>query len=280
MGFIGGSLTLSYNFFLSFAFLTLLIVNLLDTHSHIYLPDFDSDRREMMERAKKEGVSRILLPAIDSETHESMIRLEKEYPEVCFSMMGLHPCSVKENMEIELKVVRDWLESRPFKAIGEIGLDFYWDKTFTGQQYAAFHRQIEWALHYNIPIVIHSREAVNECIQVVEEHQKGNLKGVFHCFSGTSEQAHNIIGLGFYLGIGGVITFKNAGLDKVMKDVDMKYVVLETDSPYLTPVPFRGKRNESGYIKYVVEKLAGIKVSTKEEVARITTANAEHLFGL
>jgi TatD DNase family protein len=260
---------------------------LIDTHSHIYLAEFDLDRHEMLERAEKEGVSKILLPAIDSTTHDLMLKLEDDNPSTCLSMMGLHPCSVKENYKDELKIARNYLDKRTFKAVGEIGLDFYWDKTFTDQQYAAFHEQIEWALHFDLPIVIHSRNSTDECIKVVTEHQKaclpdrqGKLKGVFHCFSGDVDQARQVIDLGFYLGIGGVVTFKNSGLDKVMETVSLENIVLETDAPYLAPVPFRGKRNEPSYLKYVVEKLVGIKKTSIETISEITTANAEKLFNL
>lgn len=234
----------------------------------------------MLEKSEKEGVSKILMPAIDSSTHTVMLELEEERPLTCISMIGLHPCSVKENYLFELKIVRDYLEKRSFKAVGEIGLDFYWDKTFTEQQYAAFNQQIEWALHFDLPIVIHSRNSTDECIEVVSKHQKGKLRGVFHCFSGDIVQAKRVIDLGFYLGIGGVVTFKNSGLDKVMEEISLEHVVLETDAPYLAPVPFRGKRNEPAYLKYVAEKLAGIKNVEIDEVAKITTDNAEKLFGL
>jgi TatD DNase family protein len=233
----------------------------------------------MLERAEKEGVSRILLPAIDSATHEQMLRFENENPDKCFSMMGVHPCSIKGNYLAELKIAREYLDQRKFIAIGEIGLDFYWDKTFTEQQYLAFHEQIEWALHFDIPIVIHSRNSTDECIKVVAEHQKGKLRGVFHCFSGDLIRAQQVIDLGFYLGIGGVLTFKNSGLDAVMKSINLENIVLETDAPYLAPVPFRGKRNEPSYLKYVVEKLSTIKNISMDDVASITTVNAEKLFG-
>jgi TatD DNase family protein len=250
-----------------------------DTHSHIYLDDFGEDRTEMLLRAEKEGVIKILMPAIDSSTHGQMLALEKLNPAQCFSMMGLHPCSVKENYKKELAIVEKYLSERPFKAVGEIGLDFYWDKTFTKEQYEAFRRQTEWALAFDIPIVIHSRDSIDECIEVVKQMQNGKLKGVFHCFGGSLEQANKITGLGFYLGIGGVLTYKKSGLDKVLEQVDMKHIVLETDAPYLTPVPFRGKRNEPAYIKYVAEKLAEVKNISVEEVTRVTTANAVDLFG-
>jgi TatD DNase family protein len=250
-----------------------------DTHSHIYAPEFNDDFVSMFERALKDGVDKILMPAIDSSCHEAMLKIEQDYPEICFSMMGLHPCYVKENYADELKIAKEYLDKRPFKAVGEIGLDFYWDKTFTDQQYKAFHEQIEWALHFDLPIVIHSRNSTDECIQVVTEHQQGKLKGVFHCFSGNTLQAKQVIDMGFYLGIGGVLTFKNSGLDKVVAESDINNIVLETDAPYLAPVPFRGKRNESSYIKYVAQKIAEIKKITIDEVGEITTKNAEKLFG-
>jgi TatD DNase family protein len=252
---------------------------LIDTHSHIYLPEFDGDRTEMLARAENEGVGKILMPAIDFSTHEITLKTADDFPE-CLSMMGLHPCSVKENFQDELKIVKENFGQRGFVAVGETGLDFYWDLTFTKEQYQSFQTQIELALQYDIPVVIHSRNSIDECIQMIKQNQKGNLKGVFHCFSGNLEQAKQIIDLDFYLGIGGVVTFKNSGLDKVMKDVDMKYVVLETDAPYLAPVPFRGKRNECSYLKYVVEKLSEIKIISKEEIERITTENAKELFSI
>lgn len=255
------------------------MIQMIDTHSHIYATEFDTDRAQMLERADKEGVGKIFLPAIDSTTHQQMLLLEEENPGRCFSMMGVHPCSIKENYKDELKIARDYLAKRPFKAVGEIGLDFYWDKTFTEQQYAAFHEQIEWAVEFNLPIVIHSRNSTEECIEVVASHQKGKLRGVFHCFSGNAEQALRVVELGFYLGIGGVVTFKNSGLDKVIEQIGMEHLVLETDAPYLAPVPFRGKRNEPSYLKYVVEKIGMIKNVGMDEVAAVTTANAEKLFG-
>ena len=253
---------------------------LIDTHVHTYLEDFEKDLEEVLTRAKEEKVEKMLMPAIDASTHRRMLDLEKQYPSVFISMMGLHPCSVKENYKDELKIIEDYLSQRKFIAIGETGLDFYWDLTFKEQQYDAFHRQIEWALQYDVPVVIHSRNSVDECIQTVAEHQQGKLKGVFHCFTGNSNQAGRITDLGFYLGIGGVLTFKNGGIDKVMNEVDIKHIVLETDAPYLAPVPFRGKRNESSYLKYVAEKLASLKQTSVEDIAAITTENAKKLFSL
>ncbi len=255
-------------------------MNIIDTHSHIYLPEFTEDLVQVSERAKAVGVKKIVMPAIDSSTHEMMFKTEKSDPSFFHSMMGLHPCSVKGAYLNELKTARDFLEKRAFKAVGEIGLDFYWDTSFKEQQFAAFHEQIEWALQFNLPIVIHSRNSIDECIKVVKEHQNGLLKGVFHCFSGNADQAQQIIDLGFYLGIGGVITFKNSGLDKVMEGVNPENILLETDAPYLAPVPFRGKRNEPSYLKYVIEKIAAIKNISANEIAETTTLNAEKLFHL
>ena len=253
---------------------------IIDTHSHIYLAEFDVDRAEMLKRAENEGVKLILMPAIDNQTHSIMMKTEADFSGICAAMMGLHPCSVKEDYKNELGIVQTYFEQRRFVAVGETGLDFYWDRTFTNEQYESFQIQIEIAIQYGIPIVIHSRNSIEECIKVIGENQKGNLKGVFHCFSGNIEQAKQIIDLGFYLGIGGVITFKNSGLDKVMENVNVKDVILETDAPYLAPVPFRGKRNECSYLKYVVEKLSEAKNVPIEEIERITTNNAKDLFGL
>ena len=253
---------------------------IIDTHSHIYLPEFDTDRAAMLTRAGNEGVDMILMPAIDNETHLAMLKTEENFPGKSLAMMGLHPCSIKEGYKQELKIVREYFEKRRFVAVGETGLDFYWDKTFTKEQYEAFQFQIELAKQYDIPIVIHSRNSIDECIRVIKENQQGNLKGVFHCFSGNEKQAKDIIDLGFYVGIGGVVTFKNSGLDKVMGDVDMKNVILETDAPYLAPVPFRGKRNECSYLKYVVEKLSEIKNVSNDDIEKITTQNAKELFNI
>jgi len=255
-------------------------MNFIDTHSHIYLTDFDQDRQAILERADKAGIRTILMPAIDSSTHAGMLKIEEEFPQKCMSMMGLHPCSVLENYDVELSNAEQFFLKRKFVAVGETGLDFYWDLTFKQQQYDAFQRQIDWALKYDIPIVIHSRNSIDECIDMIQKSQNGKLKGVFHCFSGTLQQAQRIIELGFYLGIGGVGTFKNAGLDKVMSELDVTNVILETDAPYLAPVPYRGKRNEPSYLSYVVEKLSLIKGQPKEEIAEITTANAQKLFML
>ncbi|MCU7548726.1 TatD family hydrolase [Chitinophagaceae bacterium LB-8] len=250
---------------------------LIDTHAHIYLPEFDADRATMMERAKNAGIKQILLPAIDSSTHPQMLQMEQEF-EGCLAMIGLHPCSVNNKFGEEIDILKRYLSQRKFIAIGEIGLDFYWDKTFVQEQYEAFHQQIQIALSYGLPIVIHSRNAIDESIDVVKQYP--GLRGVFHCFSGNLEQAEAIIGTGFMLGIGGVLTFKNAGLDKVIEKTGLQNVILETDAPYLAPVPFRGKRNEPAYTALVAEKLAMITGRDLEEVQKITTENAEKLFNL
>jgi TatD DNase family protein len=255
-------------------------MQLIDTHCHLYNKEFTRDIDEVIHRAEKEGVEKFYLPAVDSESHDALLSLELQYPGRCIGMMGLHPTSVKEDHTAELKLVEDWLQRRTWVAVGEIGLDFYWDRTFEQQQYQAFHQQIEWALHYHIPIVIHSRESMQESIGVVREHQKGDLHGIFHCFTGGYEAARQIIDLGLYLGIGGVLTYKNSGLGDALKDLPLESMVLETDAPYLSPVPFRGKRNESSYLRYVVAKLAEVKGVTPEEVARITTENAQKIFGI
>ncbi len=254
-------------------------MKLIDTHCHLYLPEFAEDIAAYVHRAAEKGVEKFYLPAIDSHSLEAMLSLEKRYPGKCIAMAGLHPCSVKADYAGELKIVEELLGRRKFVAVGEIGLDFYWDRSFEQQQYEAFHRQIEWALQYDIPIVIHCRESMEQTIEVVKEHQHGKLKGIFHCFSGTHESASQIIDLGFYLGIGGVITYKKAGLPEVLKDIDLAHMVLETDAPYLTPVPFRGKMNESSYIVYTAQKLAEVKGVDIKEVADITTSNAQKIFG-
>jgi TatD DNase family protein len=207
-----------------------------------------------------------------------MLALEAQYPDNCYAMMGVHPCYVNENVAQELAIVAEWLEKRPFKAIGEIGLDFHWDTTYSEQQYQAFRMQLELARSYSLPVAIHSRESTRECIDEVKSLQDGRLSGVFHCFSGTLEEAKEIIDLGFYLGIGGVVTFKKSGLDKLLEQIDMEHIILETDAPYLAPVPYRGKRNESAYIPLIGEKIADIKNLKIADVAAITTSNALKLF--
>lgn len=252
----------------------------IDTHTHLYSTEFRDDIDSIINNARQTGISKCYMPAIDSETHEAMLALENKFPAECIALMGLHPCSVKENYKTELALVEDWLSKRKFVAVGEIGLDFFWDKTFVEEQMKAFRIQIEWAIQYKIPIVIHTRNAMQETINIVQEYQGRGLSGIFHCFSGSYESAIQIINAGFYLGIGGVITYKNAGLAAVIDKIDLAHLVLETDAPYLSPVPFRGKRNESSYIKYVAEKIANIKNISVEEIGSITTTNAENIFGV
>lgn len=254
-------------------------IQLIDTHSHLYIKDFSDDIQQVMDRVAQEGVQKVYLPAIDSGELENLLMLEQRFPEKCMAMMGLHPCSVGETVEKELKLVEEWLGKRKFAAVGEIGLDYYWDKTHIDRQKSAFHQQIEWALHFDLPIVIHSRNATQDCIDIVQQHQKGKLKGIFHCFGDNEAMAKQIIDLGFYLGIGGVITYKNSGLAQTLLNISLDHVVLETDSPYLSPVPFRGKRNESSYLKYIAAKLAEVKGVSLEEVASVTTRNAKEVFG-
>lgn len=255
-------------------------MTLIDSHTHIYLPEFDADRTAMIDRARAQGVEKLLLPAIDSQTHSKQLEVEAGYPDRCLSMMGLHPCSAKENVEEELRIVRQYLDQRRFVAIGEIGLDLYWDKDHLDQQYLAFERQIQWALEFDLPIVIHSRDSMERCIEVVKKFQNGKLRGVFHCFSGSVESAKRIIDLGFCLGIGGVATYKNAGLPAVLEQLSLDHLLLETDAPYLTPVPHRGKRNEPAYLKIIAEKIAEAKFCSVKEVADKTTANTRRLFRL
>lgn len=255
-------------------------MHLTDTHCHLYSDELITDIDAIIERATNEQVTKFYLPGIDSTTHNAMLLLEEKFPGKCIAMMGLHPCSVKENYLTELQIVEEWLSKKKFAAVGEIGLDFYWDKTFTAQQYDAFKKQIELALYYKLPIVIHTRNAMTETIAAVKEYAGKGLTGIFHCFGGTYQEAVDIIDMGFYLGIGGVVTYKNSGLAQVIQKIDMQYLVLETDAPYLSPVPFRGKRNESSYLKYVADAIAVIKNVTKEELAAVTTANAEKIFGI
>ncbi len=250
----------------------------IDTHTHLYDEQFDNDRGEMISRAIAAGVSKMLLPNCDSSTINAMLQAEHNFPANCFAMMGLHPCYVKENVEEELTKVKSWLQERKFCAVGEIGLDYHWDKTFVDDQKRAFRQQIEWALQYRLPIVIHTRESTKDTLDIVREYANSGLRGVFHCYSGSLETAKQIIDMGFYLGIGGVLTYKNSGLQDVVKEIDLQHIVLETDAPYLTPVPHRGKRNESAYVAIVAEKLAELKQMELDTISRITTANAEELF--
>ncbi len=233
-----------------------------------------------MQRCLDNNINRLFLPNVDKESVPLVFDLVQAYPDQCFPMLGLHPCSVKENWQQELKYIRDAHQQQKIVAIGEIGIDLYWDKTTLNDQIEAFRQQINWAKSLKLPIVIHCRDAFNEVYEVLQQEQDENLRGVFHCFTGTLEQAQKVTALGFYLGIGGVVTYKNSGLDKVVAEIDLKHIVLETDSPYLTPVPFRGKPNESSYLIYIAQKVAELHQMAMDTVADITTENSKQLFGI
>jgi len=250
----------------------------IDTHTHLYSEEFNEDRITSINNAMEKGVSKFYMPNVDSASIEGMLALEVHFPEHCYPMMGLHPCSVKGNYRDELEIVKRWLDLRRFSAIGEIGIDLYWDKTFIKEQELAFREQIFWALEYNYTVVIHCRNAFDEIFSILKSYDR-LPKGIFHCFSGDFIQAEKILSLGnFKLGIGGVVTFKNSGLDKVVEQLNIHDIVLETDAPYLAPVPHRGKRNESAYLPLVAEKIAQLKNISIEEVASITSKNALEIF--
>jgi len=253
---------------------------LTDTHTHLYAEQFDEDRVEAIQRAIDLGISRFFIPAIDSQTTQAMFSLEKQFPKEIFLMMGLHPTHVKENYKEELQHVKQWLDKRNFYAVGEIGMDLYWDKTFVKQQQEAFKQQILWAKEKNLPIVIHCRDAFDEVFEVLEEMKDEKLYGIFHCFTGNLEQAKKAISYNMKLGIGGVVTFKNGKIDRFLNEIPLQNIVLETDSPYLAPTPYRGKRNESSYLVNVAEKLATIYQVSLEEIAKITTANSKEIFNI
>jgi TatD DNase family protein len=252
---------------------------LTDTHTHLYYEIDDAKRAELINRCKENNISRLFLPNVDTSSVPLVYSLVKSFPGTCFPMLGLHPCSVKENWEVELSKIKAAIGDNKIYAIGEIGIDLYWDKTLLKEQVRAFKAQIAWAKELRLPIVIHCRDAFDEVFKVLEQKRDEYLRGIFHCFTGTFEQANKVIDLGFYLGIGGVVTYKNAGLDKVIAQIDLKHIVLETDSPYLTPVPHRGKPNESSYLIYVAQKVAELRQTDIEEVARITTENSRLVFG-
>jgi TatD DNase family protein len=250
----------------------------IDTHAHIYSKDFKKDLNEMLDRTRQANVQKVVMPNIDHASIEPMMEIELKDPSKYFSTIGLHPCSVKKGFEKELYIVEQWLTKRKFKAIGEMGTDLHWDKTHFEEQKEAFRIQANWAKKYKLPLIIHCRESIDETIVLLEELKDDQLFGVCHCFSGSYEQAQRIIELGFYLGIGGAVTFKNSGLDVAIKDIDLKHLVLETDSPYLAPVPYRAKRNETSYIPIIAEKIAQIKETSVEIVQETTTQNSEMLF--
>ncbi len=252
---------------------------MIDTHTHLYAEEFDEDRKEMIQRALDKGISKFFLPAIDSEFHEKMLELEANYPNQIYAMIGLHPTYVKpETWEKELQIIREYLEKRKFCAIGEIGIDLYWDQSTLEIQIKAFEKQIDWAIEMDLPIVIHTRESFDEVFEILERKKHPKLRGIFHCFSGNLEQAKRAINLNFLLGIGGVVTFKNGKIDQFLHEIPLEKIVLETDSPYLAPVPYRGKRNESSYLDLVVGKLVNIYEKDFSEISKITDENALKIF--
>ncbi|GEK13642.1 TatD family hydrolase [Aliivibrio fischeri] len=253
---------------------------MIDTHAHIYAKEFDEDRDAVVQRALEQGISKILLPNIDLESIEPMLKTEAAYPEVCHSMMGLHPCYVNADVKETLAIIHSWFEKHNFIAVGEIGIDLYWDKTFKAEQDMAFITQLNWAKEMKLPVVIHTRDSIEETLSLLKQEQDGSLSGVFHCFGGSVDEAKAINDLGFHLGLGGVSTFKNGGMDKIIPHLDMDYVILETDCPYLAPVPHRGKRNEPAYTQLVAQRVADLREMSLADVDAITTANAMKLFGV
>ncbi|NNN46048.1 MULTISPECIES: TatD family hydrolase [unclassified Vibrio] len=253
---------------------------MIDTHAHIYANEFDHDRELVIQRALEQGIEQILMPNIDLDSIAPMLATEDAYPTLCRSMMGLHPCYVNQEVTQTLATIERWLSQRAFIAVGEIGIDLYWDKTYRIEQEMAFITQLNWAKSLNLPVVIHTRDSIEETLTLLKQEQNGQLRGVFHCFGGTKEQAQAINALGFHLGLGGVSTFKNGGMDKVIPHLDLNYVILETDCPYLAPVPHRGKRNEPAYTRLVAERIAELRSIKLSEVDRVTTNNAKQLFNL
>ncbi|PIB28977.1 TatD family hydrolase [Maribacter sp. 4G9] len=255
-------------------------MNITDTHTHLYSEAFDEDRDRMIQTAMDQGVTRFFVPAIDSSYTDRMVQLEEKYPENIFLMAGLHPTHVKENFEAELEHVERILKEHRYYAIGEIGIDLYWDKSFLKEQQKAFSKQINLAKEHRLPIVIHCRDAFDAVFEVLEQEKDEDLKGIFHCFTGNLEQAHRALSYNMKLGIGGVVTFKNGKIDLFLSQIDLKHIVLETDAPYLAPVPYRGKRNESAYVMNVLKKVAELYALDEREVARVTTANSKEVFGI
>ncbi|GAB4330999.1 MAG: TatD family hydrolase [Flammeovirgaceae bacterium] len=253
---------------------------MVDTHAHLYSDKLKADLDKVLENAFSEGLTKIFMPNVDSESIEAMLALEQRLPNQCFAMMGLHPCSVNQDFEKELAIVEEWLQKRKFVAVGEMGIDLYWDKTFFEQQKEAFRIQTQWAKKYDLPIVVHTRNSMAETLDLLEELHDEKLKGIVHCFSGNLDDAKRIINLGMYLGIGGVATYKNGGLERVLPNISLDSIVLETDCPYLAPVPHRGKRNEPAYIKFVAEKVATFVEKPLDEVIQKTSENAKKIFGV
>ena len=254
----------------------------IDTHTHLYAEEFDGDRPEVIRRAAEQGVAGLLFPAIDSKYHLRMLQLAAAFPGLCYPMMGLHPTSVREDFQKELDIVSDYLEDPAYRfvAIGEIGIDLYWDKTFEEAQKKAFSMQLDLATHYDLPVVVHTRNSMDIALGMIAERQDPRIRGVFHCFSGNTEQARRAISLGFMLGIGGVITYKNSGLQTVVENTGLEHLLLETDAPYLPPVPYRGQRNESSYLPLIARKIAELKNTEPEEVETATSNNAKRLFAI
>ena len=251
---------------------------MIDTHTHLYVEAFDEDREKVVQKALHSGITDFYIPAIDSTYHERMFDLEAQFPDQIHLMMGLHPTHVKENYKIELEKVNQLLEQRNFVAVGEIGIDLYWDRTFLSEQQEAFNTQIMWAKARRLPIVIHCRDAFEEVFEVLESHKGPALKGIFHCFTGTLEQAYQAIELNFKLGIGGVVTFKNGGLSQFINQIPLTEIVLETDAPYLAPVPHRGKRNESAFLPLIRDKIAACYGKSASEISQLTDQNAKAVF--
>ncbi|MDZ7740033.1 MAG: TatD family hydrolase [Bacteroidales bacterium] len=255
-------------------------MQLIDSHTHLYLPEFEDDREEVVSRALDNNIAKMLLPNINKDTVEAVLNMADNYPGICYPMIGIHPTSIKEDYRQELDAVTASLKKNNFIAIGEIGIDLYWDSTFVKEQETAFREQLRIAKKEKLPVVIHSRESLEEIITIIDDEGTEGLEGVFHSFTGTIEQAREVINRGFMIGAGGIVTFKNSGLDKIIEAVDIENIILETDSPYLSPVPKRGKRNESSYLLHIAEKLAELKNLPLKEIARITTANSINLFKL
>lgn len=253
---------------------------MIDSHAHIYATEFDDDRDQVVERALSIGIEKILLPNIDLESIAPMLATEARYPNVCHSMMGLHPCYVNDNIEHDLAIIRQWFNQHEFIAVGEIGIDLYWDKTYQQQQEFAFRTQLQWAKELNLPVVIHTRDSIDQTLEILKQEQDGTLRGVFHCFGGSLSQAEAINQLGFHLGLGGVSTFKNGGMDKVIPHLDLDFVILETDCPYLAPTPHRGKRNEPLFMELVAQRVADLREMSLSEVSQITSKNTKLLFNL
>lgn len=254
---------------------------MIDTHAHLYSEEFDNDRREMIQRALDNGVKKFILPNVDSQSLSRMLELEADYPGICHAAIGVHPTSIDQNYQQELSIVKSELDHRKYIAIGEIGIDLYWDKTYFAEQEVAFRQQLDWSLEYNLPVIIHVRDSFNETMEILSDYKGQGLRGIFHSFTGNKEQALSVIEFGgFYLGINGIVTFKNSGLSEIVKELNLDHLVLETDAPYLSPVPYRGKRNESAYLKLILQKIAEVKGCTEAEIKLKTTQNANMLFGL